>query len=350
MNGAVNSLTGIRLLEAYGRPPAGPGWKAGAASLSIHLAVVVMLVSLPPEFWRTRTTSGGGIVLEVRRPTPLVAPPFELTQKEPNQGKVSKEVNLEGLLPKPRLQVPPGPAATARPAFRLPAPQPAVPQPLPALPEPPKVLPQVAATLPVGQPNAPLPGPPPQIQVRDEKPKLAFENPAAAYGPGRQPVRGLSQIPRPQTSVQEAMRGAARGMRAGGLVVGDPSEDGGASEALHLPGQPGRQGSRLELLSDPKGVDFRPYLTLVLSAVRRNWFAVIPESAKLGRRGRVQLQFAISRDGSVPKLVISTPSGTDSLDRAAVAGVSASNPFPPLPAEFPGNEIRLQFTFLYNLR
>jgi TonB family protein len=104
------------------------------------------------------------------------------------------------------------------------------------------------------------------------------------------------------------------------------------------------------LLSDPKGVDFRPYLIKILSAVRRNWYAVIPESAKLGRRGKVAIQFAISRDGSVPKLVIATPSGTQALDRAAVAGISASNPFPPLPSDFRGLNVRLQFVFLYNMR
>jgi TonB family protein len=102
-------------------------------------------------------------------------------------------------------------------------------------------------------------------------------------------------------------------------------------------------------MSDPMGVDFRPYLIKILSTVRRNWFAVIPETARLGRQGRVQIQFAVNRDGSVPKLVIATPSGTESLDRAAVAGISASNPFPPLPAEFKGLQVRLQFTFLYNV-
>ena len=84
------------------------------------------------------------------------------------------------------------------------------------------------------------------------------------------------------------------------------------------------------------GIDFRPYLTRILASVRRNWFAVIPESAKLGRGGRVQIQFAINRDGRVPKLVIASPSGAEALDRAAVAGISASNPFPPLPPEFRG--------------
>jgi TonB family protein len=47
-------------------------------------------------------------------------------------------------------------------------------------------------------------------------------------------------------------------------------------------------------------------------------------------------------------LVIATSSGTEAFDRAAVAGVSASNPFPPLPADFKGDQIRLQLAFSYN--
>jgi TonB family protein len=109
-------------------------------------------------------------------------------------------------------------------------------------------------------------------------------------------------------------------------------------------------GSSVELLSDPMGIDFWPYLVKVLSSVRRNWFAVIPESARFGRTGRTVIQFAIGREGSVPKLVIATPSGTEAFDRAAVASVSASNPFPPLPPEFKGNQIRLQFVFKYNVK
>ena len=61
------------------------------------------------------------------------------------------------------------------------------------------------------------------------------------------------------------------------------------------------------------------------------------------------IQFAIARNGSVPKLVIVANSGADALDRAAVAGISASNPFPPLPAEFKGDQIRLQLNFAYNI-
>jgi TonB family protein len=70
---------------------------------------------------------------------------------------------------------------------------------------------------------------------------------------------------------------------------------------------------------------------------------------KLGRRGKVAIQFSIGRDGNVPKLVIATPSGADALDRAAVAGISASVPFPPLPSEYKGEIIKLQFNFAYNM-
>jgi TonB family protein len=156
---------------------------------------------------------------------------------------------------------------------------------------------------------------------------------------------------KPGSSVQAAIREVARSGGGGqGLVIGDLESADGVLEARTVPLSRGNTGSNLKLLSAPMGIDFRPYLIQVLSAVRRNWRAVIPQSAKLGRRGKVVIQFAIDRSGQVPKLVIAVPSGSNALDRAAVAGISASNPFPPLPAEFPGNEIRLQLNFLYNIK
>jgi TonB family protein len=188
----------------------------------------------------------------------------------------------------------------------------------------------------------------PQIEPV-EKPKLPFESPPPAPTPL---PPGQGRLPQVNPSVSEAIRQVVKGTPGTGLTIGDPDLSvgpGGIGEAINLPPAPGTQGSQLELLSDPMGVDFRSYLTQVLAAVRRNWMAVIPESAKLGRQGRVGIQFAIAKNGSVPKLVITMHSGTDALDRAAVAGVSASNPFPPLPSEFKGDVIRLQFNFAYNM-
>jgi TonB family protein len=206
---------------------------------------------------------------------------------------------------------------------------------------------QAPPPLPGAIPNlsAPPVAKPPQIQP-EEKPKLAFETPGVlTVKPG-----GTGRIEAPKSGIEEAMHNASR-PGPGGVSVGDVGADldTGIRGTPGQPGASGRQASSLELLSDPMGVDFKPYLIRVLAAVRRNWLAVIPESARFGRRGKTVLQFAVSRSGSVPKLVIVMPSGTDAFDRAAVAGVSASNPFPPLPPEFKGDVIRLQLAFFYNV-
>jgi len=49
----------------------------------------------------------------------------------------------------------------------------------------------------------------------------------------------------------------------------------------------------------------------------------------MGQRGRRSFSSAIAKDGSVPKAVIHAPSGSQPLDRAAISGISMSNPFPP---------------------
>lgn len=312
---------------------------AGAYSIAGHLVLITILMALPPNALETAAPPR-----QAPHITPLVAPPPELTQRVPNKGKLSKEFDVVDAPERPRVQIPNGAPSTTRPrAFRpLESVQSAPVRPTAPLPEPPKVdnappkaeLPQIAQAT-------------PQIEAV-ERPKLALENPAA---PPPTPAPGQSRIAIPNASVSEAIRQAVRGGTPGGLTVGDIdlSGPGGVGGGLNLPPAPGAQGSNLELLSDPQGVDFRPYLMQVLAAVRRNWLAVIPESAKLGRRGRVGIQFSIARAGSVPKLVIVSNSGTDALDRAAVAGISASNPFPPLPTEYRGDRIVLQFNFAYNV-
>jgi len=97
------------------------------------------------------------------------------------------------------------------------------------------------------------------------------------------------------------------------------------------------------------GVDFQPYLLRIYLLVRRNWYSVIPEIARLGKQGRVALEFSIERNGGVPDLVLRVSSGTNSLDSAALASIRLSNPFPALPPEFPGEDIRLRFIYLYNV-
>ena len=309
--------------------------EAGVLSLLAHAAAITALIlaprSLMPPPRRMETLV-----------TPLIEPPTELTQKAPNKGGISKEITVATIPPRPRILIPPALPSSTHPA----APEKTPAQAPPPLPEPPKVEParEPPHGLPAG-PQTAQAAPPPQIQPA-EKPKLAFETPTEPP-----PSGGQGRIPVPDTSVSGAIRSLARNGAQGSMTVGDAGDfgGGGISPGMNLPSSPGRSASSLQLLSDPMGVDFRPYLLQVLANVRRNWFAVYPESAKLGARGKVEIQFAVSRDGSVPKLVIVMPSGAEALDRAAVAGISASNPFPPLPAEFKGAVVRLQLSFLYNM-
>ena len=318
-------------------------WRAGIGSLVVHIAIIA-LVFLLASLSGPAFTQGPEIIPDFRQAVHLVMP-SDLTQKAPNKGKIAKEVNVEDLRPRPPSQqrLPPAPAVRA---FKPPNPAPPGP-PKPAAPrlaEPPKIETPLTAenappALPAlsGTPKAP---PPPQLQPV-EQPKLAFETPGQ-NGPSEH--KGQAKINPPKTSVQDAVREIARG---GG---GQGSSRGEMDRPPDLPDQPGMRPELPELLSDPMGVDFRPYLFQILSLVRKNWFAVIPESARMGNRGVVELQFIINRNGDVPKLVIATPSGSEALDRAAVAAVSASVRFPPLPNDFKGQQIRLQFAFKYNFK
>jgi TonB family protein len=325
--------------------------RSGILSLAFHaalLAVLVYLASLPVSSVTPRESAAVS-----RRVTPLVAPPVQLTQKAPNKAPLSKEFNLDSIPPHPTARSIPSPGAAERPSQRVrkfsPPPQfksPAAPSNIPEAPALETAQLRSSPPPPQGLSTTPKLAPP-QI-LPEEKPKLAFEAPGVPTSVPN--PRAAGKVPTaPKATVDEAIRAAVRKGQHG-VLVGDAEESaepGGLS--AHLSPSPGKLGSSLELMSDPMGVDFWPYLVKVLAAVRRNWYAVIPESARLGRGGKVIIQFAISRDGSVPKLVIATPSGAEALDRAAVAGISASNPFPPLPPEFRGKQIALQFAFNYKL-
>jgi TonB family protein len=103
------------------------------------------------------------------------------------------------------------------------------------------------------------------------------------------------------------------------------------------------------ILSDTRGYDFGPYMNQVINRVRVNWYTLIPEIARLGKKGRVVIIFTIIKSGGIDDLRLVANSGTEPLDRAAMGSITASNPFARLPANFDGDHLTLQFTFLYNI-
>jgi TonB family protein len=100
-----------------------------------------------------------------------------------------------------------------------------------------------------------------------------------------------------------------------------------------------------KLLSDPKGVDFAPYLAQVLASVKRYWLLILPKN---GHRGYVSVQFAIQRDGTIRKVVFAQQTGDPSLDNTAVQAISGGGPFGPLPVQYTEAEIHVEMDFAYN--
>ena len=98
------------------------------------------------------------------------------------------------------------------------------------------------------------------------------------------------------------------------------------------------------------GVDFGPYLARVLHDVKQNWYNLIPEVARapLMKKGKVSIEFAILKDGRVAGMRLVSSSGDVALDRAAWGGITASNPFPPLPSEFGGKYLASVSISYYN--
>jgi len=155
--------------------------------------------------------------------------------------------------------------------------------------------------------------------------------------------RAMSQTP--GQLIAQAARSAGPSRSGGSFGGGGSGGDYGAGR-----GGSAQTAGQLEVLSDTQGVDFGPYLSRVLQAVKMNWYNLIPEAARppLLKRGKVSIEFAILPNGQVAGLKYVSPSGDVSLDRAAWGGITASNPFAPLPGEFHGPYLALRFHFYYN--
>jgi TonB family protein len=214
-----------------------------------------------------------------------------------------------------------------------------------------KELRKILATPPPGAPGS---SGPPMAQPPQSSAGFAENQPAPQPQPAPNPQ--IAQLQTPATpnvksefskyagsmsagkAIEEAARAAAR-PGSGGQGTGG---DFGLGTGAH-----GRQVGNLEVLSDTMGVDFGPYLQRVLHDVRENWYRAIPESA-WAKHGNLIIEFAITKDGKVAGMKLVAPSGDIPLDRAAWAGIAASDPFPPLPTEFGGQYLALRFRFFYN--
>ena len=298
---------------------------ARVASIVLHFAVIVLIL-MAPKIFPYHPPTDAEIARNItdlyipsdlnrysRTPTPSSPP-------QPRSPVMKVDPRLLRKLAPPRALEPVAPAP----------PEPAKETPAPAAPKP-------APSAPLSQPHPaespvlkPPPTPPP-----DATPSLVLPK----FSPGR----AL------QESMQEAMKGGGSETATSGGSIGGGSSGGGGYGGGG--GGQGFAGNAVTILTPTEGVDFSTYIARVLASVKRNWYSVMPESARLGDRGKVVLQFRIMRNGVVPDAepVMMGSSGKEPLDRAAASSIRASTPFEPLPSAFSGPYIELRFIFLYNI-
>ena len=91
-------------------------------------------------------------------------------------------------------------------------------------------------------------------------------------------------------------------------------------------------------------VDFVPYMRELQRRIKRNWHPPRRDESK-----RVQVLFKLNKKGDLLRLNISKSSGNIEADDAALEAIKMSAPFRPLPPEYQGSDIDIQFTFDYNV-
>jgi TonB family protein len=270
---------------------------------------------------------------------------------------------------------------------RIRAPAAPVPRPAPAPPEP-LVQPQQATPPPPPPPPPPTPPPPDRVIRPDDllaegarpdgSPRASRGNTQdQARAGGSQDQQGQQAQSQEAQQAQEA-RQAQRGSQGQNgpnrilpntnpNALKSPSLLASAGEIVEAQLDAARRNQSLgrtgiargdnngtfstepQILSpNPKGIDFGPYMNQLLNRLRANWISVMPESARLGQRGRVDIVFTVTKSGIVKDLHVVVNSGAEVLDKTAVSAIQLSNPFQQLPAEYE-TDLRLRIAFLYNM-
>lgn len=240
---------------------------------------------------------------------PIKKPTQQQAKPQPQQPKVQQQAPVSK--PSPAKPAPPTARPSAKPmSTTAPVAKPSTPFSVPA----PKGAPvgKTLATGPIGGTHAPT---------------------GTAKSGGGAPSGGSGHYaPRPSLSPSSGGSGGggqlSRGTSGGGTGnVGNPGGGGGA---------PG-----IDALREP---DFGPYMRELQRRIKLNW-----DPPKGNESKTVVLLFKIAKDGRLLSSRVHRSSGLPSADQAALKAVELTAPFRPLPADFKGQSIDIQFTFDYRV-
>jgi len=270
-------------------------------------------------------------------PSPAAGAPKQPTvqqAKKPVQ-QPKQQVQTPKTQPKPQPQqvAKPVEKQVSKPAEQ-PAPKHVTPQPVPPAPRPaptvsaPKVVetPKSAMQIPVPKTTAP------KLAGSYGGPVTGTKSGVGATSAGSSSGASTRPAPSFTPSAVSSTAGSAGRFSSGQYgngQAGNPS-----------PGNPnGRPG--IDAIKEP---DFGPYMRELQRRIKMNW-----DPPKGNESKRVVLMFKIARDGRLLSCRVSRSSGVQAADRAAISAVELTAPFKPLPPEFKGQSVDIQFTFDYNV-
>ena len=256
------------------------------------------------------------------QPKPSAAP--KTAKQEPKKPQAQKQPT-----PQKVVQAPPKPSPVKAPNVAKPSVKPAgVPT-----PSAPKIAsaPKSPFTVPVAPSNAPS---------------------GTTYKPAGSPSSGGggssgsgSSAPAPKFSSSSGSgsagsKGSAGGSGAGNSKYASRGTGGYGTGGNPSPGNPnGTPG--IDAIKQP---NWGPYMRDLEQRIKRNWSPPKGDSSK-----RVVITFTIARDGRLLNHRITKSSGLPMADRAAMSAIESTAPFRPLPPEFKGQSVPIEFTFDYNV-
>ena len=247
---------------------------------------------------------------------------------QPQPQKTAKPVQKQQPVEQPKPVQKPKPVQTpaAKPSPARPAPPTPAPSPRPIAAPKPVAKPSSAFTVPV-PPSAPVGK---RLVTGPVSGSGSSSTAKTSGGPVSVAGVGSSFAPAPSLSPSASRGGSGQlGRSAGGRSynAGNPGGGGGA---------PG-----IDALREP---DFGPYMRELQRKIKLNW-----DPPKGNESKRVVLLFKIAKDGRLLSCRVLKSSGLQSADAAALKAVELTAPFKPLPADYRGQNIDIQFTFDYNV-
>ncbi len=272
-----------------------------------------------------KNTRAGGI----HDPNKKIAPPQPALPKSAPSQQANKA-------PQKQQAQKPTPKPVQKPVQQQ-APKKVEQKPVPKAPTPPK--PTAKPTIPYTKaPTAmKLPVPPAK-----GVPKISTmpSGPISTQPKGNYSGSNSSSTPKPVIASGGYGSSGSRASQSSGKGAGSTYAPGGGNVGNPGPGNP-KGAPGVDAIKEP---NFGPYMSELSRRIKANWDPPRGEESK-----RVVLLFRIAKDGRLLNVKVVKSSGTPAADKAALAAVELTAPFRPLPADFRGTNIDIQFTFDYNV-